>query len=98
MSADQLANLLGAISAAPNLPGAKCAGRHDLFDESGKNEDAEVVRQRHTQAAALCHTCPALAGCRAWYDSLSRWRRPPGVVAGHKPLIIRTGRPRANSA
>jgi hypothetical protein len=72
--------LLGAMAATPALPGAKCVGRHDLFDlrdlSDPERPDAEA------QALALCRSCPALAGCSAWFESLPHGRRPHGVIAG----------------
>ncbi|KAA1243111.1 hypothetical protein F0Q45_25845 [Mycobacterium simiae] len=64
----------------PRLPGAACVGRWDLFDPRPDNDPD----RDHTEAAALqlCRTCPALAGCRRWVDSLSPKHRPAGVVAG----------------
>ena len=50
MSADQLHRLLAAVGAAPALPGARCRGKHHLFDEQGTHEDPDTADQRHTQA------------------------------------------------
>lgn len=66
----------------PALPGARCRGRSRLFDPGRKGERAEVVAQRHRQAAMLCGSCPSLAPCAAWLESLKPSRRPTGVVAG----------------
>jgi hypothetical protein len=74
--------MLTAIGAAPCLPGARCRGRHHLFDPAGTHEPAPVVQQRHAQALGLCQDCPALEPCRAWVASLPPKRRPQGVVAG----------------
>jgi hypothetical protein len=35
----QLADLLQAVGAAPCLPGARCRGRHALFDPAAACED-----------------------------------------------------------
>ena len=37
---------------------AACAGRHELFDETGSPAD-------HAAAKALCATCPVIDACRA---------------------------------
>lgn len=86
-------DLLAALAGAPALPGARCRGRHHLFDEAGPDEPAEVVEQRHAQAVGLCQHCTALASCTQWFDSLPRTQRPSGVIAGqiNEP---RRGRPR----
>ncbi len=75
-------DLFAAIGVAPALPGARCRGRHALFDEAGKDESPEVVQQRHTQALGLCAGCTALASCSAWFDTLPKEKRPLGVIAG----------------
>lgn len=79
---DTLESLLAILGAAPALPGARCRGRHHLFDDAARDEPAEVVEQRHHQALGLCRGCPALASCQLWFDGLPPRQRPPGVVAG----------------
>lgn len=83
----QLESLLDAIGAAPVLPGARCRGRHSLFDEAQAGEHADTVAARHAQAIGLCSHCPALDRCTEWVDGLKPSRRPPGVVAAriHHP-------------
>jgi hypothetical protein len=78
----QLDNLLDAVGAAPCLPGARCRGRHHLFDPAAAGEFPETVAQRHAQALGLCSHCPSLDRCRSWLDGLPRRHRPFGVVAG----------------
>lgn len=78
----QLDAILAAVGAAPCLPGAKCRGRHSLFDPAAKGEDPDTVAARHAQAVELCSYCPALDKCRDWLDSLPPQQRPYGVVAG----------------
>jgi hypothetical protein len=74
------AALFAAIAAIPRLPGARCRGRHELFDPWDANDpDRPDVEE---EALALCRCCPALAGCEAWFDSLGSKQRPHGVVAG----------------
>ncbi|OBJ24619.1 hypothetical protein [Mycobacterium sp. 1245801.1] len=68
--------LVGALAAVPSLPGAKCAGRWDLFDVTDSEDE------RAEAATHLCNTCPALTKCRTWFDGLPPGRRPIGVVAG----------------
>jgi hypothetical protein len=80
--ATSLDDLLLSLAGAPSLPGARCRGRHHLFDPPTRNEDAPVVEARHAQALSLCGRCPALALCRAWVAELPARQRPPGVVAG----------------
>ncbi|MED5815727.1 hypothetical protein VST63_25490 [Mycolicibacterium sp. 050232] len=94
MSADQLTALLAAVGAAPALPGARCRGKHHLFDEAGKNEAPETADQRHQQALGLCRLCPALASCEQWFDKLHNSKRPHGVIAGRVIKPRPAGRPR----
>ncbi|OWL97005.1 hypothetical protein B7435_26835 [Mycolicibacterium peregrinum] len=91
---DTLHSLLEAVGAAPALPGARCRGRHHLFDEAGKHEAPETAAQRHAQAVGLCTHCTALTSCQQWFDALPRSKRPPGVVAGKIPRAERPGRPK----
>ncbi len=92
-------DLLAALAGAPALPGAKCRGRHSLFDAPSEldREPAQVTEARHTQAVQLCRTCPALASCQQWFNELPRAKRPSGVTAGQ---ITPTGpgRPRKETA
>jgi hypothetical protein len=75
-----LDNLLDALAAAPNLSGAACRGRHELFDPRDLSDpDRQDIE---AEALALCRGCPALLACRRWYDSLPPGKRPIGVVAG----------------
>ncbi|ORV21339.1 hypothetical protein AWB98_27850 [Mycolicibacterium conceptionense] len=97
MSADQLTALLAAVGAAPALPGARCRGRHHLFDEQGMHEAPETADERHQQALGLCRLCPALASCTEWFNTLKPSRRPPGVVAGRITQPKPAGRPRKDA-
>jgi len=88
-----LNTLLGALTAVPPLPGARCVGRHHLFDPPAWREPAPDVGHRHAQALTECERCPALARCRAWLDGLPRSARPSGVVAAQvidPPATYRT--------
>jgi hypothetical protein len=78
-----LSLLRAAIAPLPDLTGATCAGRSDLFDLQPVNHDDRAYRE----ALALCARCPALDACRAWFASLPAAQRPAGVIAGriHKP-------------
>ncbi|WP_237669502.1 WhiB family transcriptional regulator [Rhodococcus sp. BS-15] len=66
----------------PDLPGALCRGRWDLFDPAGHGESLASVTARQEHALALCSSCPALAQCHAWIRTEPR-RLRHGVVAGH---------------
>lgn len=77
MSALELTGLLGST---PHLDGAACLGLWSLFDEP--STDDPDARYANESARKLCATCPALADCGRWFDSLPRNRRPSGVVAG----------------
>lgn len=75
-------DLLSSLAGAPVLPGARCRGRHHLFDPERQDEAHDTAQLRHRQAITLCEGCPALAACRAWVETLPPRKRPPGVVAG----------------
>ncbi|MGH3934145.1 MAG: hypothetical protein ACRDS1_04060 [Pseudonocardiaceae bacterium] len=54
------------VRGAPNLPGAACRGRFELFDEAvgrGGPERPAQERQRLQRAAELCRGCPARPAC-----------------------------------
>lgn len=91
-------DLLDAISGVPALPGARCRGRHHLFDPRGDNEPVETAEQRHALAVDLCAGCPALPACKTWCDSLSPTRRPPGVTAGRLNEPRPAGRPKKKAS
>jgi len=75
-----LADLLGAIAAAPNLTGAACREHRDVFDATtGKAAGRPGV---YARAITVCESCPALAACSAWVEGLAPSRRPLGVTAG----------------
>jgi WhiB family redox-sensing transcriptional regulator len=78
-------DLLAAVGLAPALPGARCAGHSELWDETA---DPDIVEYTTEQCL---HRCPALPACAAYLDGLSRARRPSGVVAGR---IIRAPQPK----
>jgi hypothetical protein len=78
-----LSLLRGAIAQLPDLTGAACAGRSDLFDLRPVDSDDRAYRE----ALALCARCLVLDACGAWFASLPAAERPVGVIAGrvHKP-------------
>jgi len=67
-----------AIAPLPDLTGAACAGRGDLFDLRPVHSDHRAYRE----ALALCARCPVLGACSAWFASLPAAERPVGVIAG----------------
>jgi hypothetical protein len=67
--------LIGAIvRGSPKLAGARCVGRHRLFDDDTDPAGAEL-------ATAICQGCPALALCGAYADEIGP-RKLSGVWAG----------------
>jgi hypothetical protein len=78
----QLDAILEAVGAAPALPGAKCRGRHSLYDAAALGENPDTVAARHALAVELCSYCPALTRCQSWFYGLTPKKRPLGVVAG----------------
>ena len=96
-----LETLLASLAGVPALPGARCRGRHHLFDAKLAGEEADVANARHAQALALCAGCPALTRCEEWIDSLTRAAQPAGIVAGRlcRPPVPRVrSRARGESA
>jgi len=73
--------LLSTMAKVPVLRGARCRGRHELFDPPGCDEPAAVAQARTEQALRICQSCPALQSCSQWFDSLPPKDRPHGVVA-----------------
>jgi len=65
----------------PHLPGARCVGSAQLFDEF---DDEDVV----SAAIATCLRCAELQPCRQFVESLPRRHRPDGVTGGvcRRPL------------
>jgi len=74
--------LLSTMAGVPVLAGARCRGRHAIFDPQHHGEPDDVAAQRHAQALTLCESCPALTACESWINSLPPRRRPLGIVAG----------------
>jgi WhiB family transcriptional regulator, redox-sensing transcriptional regulator len=64
----------------PRLPGARCRGHSELFDEPPADDPyGDAVTER---ALAVCASCPALGPCEEWLRRLEPRERPRGVVAG----------------
>lgn len=74
--------LLSSLAGVPVLRGARCRGKHHLFDPQGEDEPDETADARHLQALGLCAACPAIAACETWFESLPPRDRPLGVIAG----------------
>lgn len=73
------------VSAIPDLPGARCKGRADLYEKTiavRHNASRSDRQERDTARAAalrICVGCPALEPCRAWLDQQRPTRRPPAL-------------------
>lgn len=84
--------------ATPVLPGARCRGRHELFDAAigdsprGPQDERDYAREA---AARICRQCPALASCREWFESLPHEQRPLGVTAA---VVVNAYPPRKKRA
>lgn len=89
--------LFDALGMAVALPGARCRGRHQLFDEAQPGEDVDNANDRHSRALVLCAECPALAKCADWVDGLPKRDRPTGVVGGRVIRPGSAGRPRRSA-
>ncbi|WP_176562209.1 helix-turn-helix domain-containing protein [Mycolicibacterium palauense] len=90
---DHFGEMVGQLGAVPELPGARCRGRHELFDATVvgvRGEPPDNLEYARQTAARLCATCPALHQCTAWLDSLPADQRPLGITAGR---LITTDRP-----
>lgn len=68
------ADLIDAVRSQPDLHGALCVGRAELFDVV---EDPGMV----DACISICLRCPAYAACRAWAASMPD-NALNGVVAG----------------
>lgn len=90
-------NLFDAIALAPSLPGAKCRGRHRLFDPPEPGADPAEVADAQAAALKLCAACTSLPRCAAWVESLPPTKRPDGVVGGTVRAPRRVGRPRRSA-
>lgn len=64
----------------PHLPGARCRGHGELFDEHPTDDPR--WKQTTERALAVCASCPALGPCEDWLRRLEPYQRPRGVVAG----------------
>ena len=89
--------LLDALGLAPQLTGARCRGRHSLFDDGATGEHPDAVNLRHAHALELCARCPALDRCLTWFEELPSSKRPFGVVAGQVHRAKPVGRPRRSA-
>ena len=83
---DTWSSLSGVLVGIPDLPGAACWGRWDLFDPEREREPGQRIEDaydRHQLAVSIClNECPSLDACRSWVESLKPSKRPVGVVAG----------------
>jgi hypothetical protein len=83
-----LATLLAELAQGiiPSLPGARCRGREELFDQTitqaDWDHDGTTVGYARKAAEAVCAGCPVLAQCAQWVDGLPKSQRPRGVVGG----------------
>ena len=80
--------MLTALFDTPDLPQARCRGRHQLFDASieadrpGPGGAADLAEIREA-CMNICLGCPEMeTRCRPWVDSLPRSKRPLGVCGG----------------
>jgi hypothetical protein len=48
----------------PNLPGAACTGRHELYEDPAR-ENPVLRTQRVATAARVCRSCPQRPACPA---------------------------------
>ena len=65
--------ILGAAAGVPELPGARCRGRWEIFDAI--HDPAAVA-----VATALCNRCPALIQCTEYANANKT--KLHGIVAG----------------
>ena len=83
MDADGTIRLLSVILwELPNLPGAACQGKHDLFEDLAR-EDPVLRAQRVAAAARLCRGCPQQSACSA--SLAARSAEQPKL--GRQPLL-----------
>lgn len=86
------------LAGAPDLDGARCKGRADLYQRTtgedraaGRATAGELDAARRAALRLCLDGCPALDACRAWVGALPIAHRPRGVVAGQ--VITSNGRP-----
>lgn len=77
----QLAGMLDAIGAGPDLSRGTCVGRWDEWDEV---EDQAVI----DRTVALCLKCKVLDRCRQWIETTPVSRRASGVLAGEVHIFV----------
>ena len=85
--------LVSQLHTIPDLPGARCRGRHELFDATitgHRGDTPDNLEYARTAAAQLCATCPALHDCAAWLDTQPPHNRPLGITAGRLITINRS--------
>lgn len=93
---DGTIKLLGVIlRGLPNLTGAACHGRHELFDElTGRLSPRvrELQRQRDSLAVEMCRGCPARPACSESLLRPTRGNEDPdrGIGAGRRPVSARS--------
>jgi len=73
----------------PRLSGARCAGKHPLFDTEIVGESDEHRSSRLTWARQQCMQCPVQAACRT---AATEQDHPVGLWAGR--VHGQPGRPR----
>lgn len=64
-------SLFAGLGKLPDLLGALCAGRHELFDDG---------RQDYAEAKTICGRCPVFDECRRWAEAHPT--KVVGYVAG----------------
>lgn len=72
---DTWSSLADALAGFPALPGARCRGLADVFDEVSDPAITEYARH-------ICTGCGELQACSRWFDNLKLSKRPSGTVAG----------------
>jgi hypothetical protein len=72
-----IGELLAVIATMPDLNGAACRGRHELYDKAALGDPLA-----QEQAQQVCELCPVLLPCSRWLRSTPRDLRPGGVTAG----------------
>lgn len=81
MTSEALALLAAILDGVPSLPDAVCPDWPLIF-EACNTTDPETRDYSIATALRICRSCPALASCSAWFESLAPQERPSGVIAG----------------
>jgi hypothetical protein len=80
------------LGQAPNLAGALCKGRADIFELPPTT--APDYTREVAVAVKVCHRCPVLPKCERYLERMPSTDRPVGMVFAARVVPKHTGRGR----